>query len=514
MTHVLRRCHNLLQDYRRKKLWKEAVQLLDDLGQERDRVALNCTISACSAAARWQEATSLLSNDDVDCVSFAAALGACAHHWQRALQLLKGAEETVAVDVGLYNAAIAILKNEQWQMALAVFQRLHLKKLQPDLLSFNTALSACASWRRWEEVLSLLDVQSRSPASPDAVGLSTAISSLPARQWATALQLFDAAEAKDTVLCGSAISVLSKASERLGRWQNALVLFFDMGRLQVRPNTFTCSAALSACDKGLQWILALELLKRCRRDRLDGRAYCSALSACGKASQWPKALELFRQSQLVDSSNLFTFNATLSACEKGQQWPWTIQLLEEAKHHQLQPDLISFNSSIQAASLHWPTALRLFSNLQLAAHQPDTVSFNAVLNATDAPEKVMEGIFQQALESKAYPWLLARGSDLLDLHDLSPGAVRCAISWWLDQKGYWSGRHSLGLELIFGLGLLRKSWAQGLPLRQAALQRLQQLSVPWAPVESNAGRVRVLPRSEAKRQRPPPPPRGQDVGSA
>ena len=40
--------------------------------------------------------------------------------------------------------------------------------------------------------------------------------------------------------------------------------------------------------------------------------------------------------------------------------------------------------------------------------------------------------------------LLARGSDLLDLHDLSPGAARCAISWWLDQKGYWSGRHSLG----------------------------------------------------------------------
>jgi hypothetical protein len=34
---------------------------------------------------------------------------------------------------------------------------------------------------------------------------------------------------------------------------------------------------------------------------------------------------------------------------------------QEAKHHQLQPDLISFNSSIQSASVHWPTALRLFS---------------------------------------------------------------------------------------------------------------------------------------------------------
>ena len=50
-----------------------------------------------------------------------------------------------------------------------------------------------------------------------------------------------------------------------------------------------------------------------------------------------------------------------------------------------------------------------------------------------------------------------------------------------------------GLELIFGLGLLRKSWAQGPPLRAAALQRLQQLSVPWAVVESNPGRVRVTP---------------------
>jgi hypothetical protein len=35
----------------------------------------------------------------VDCVSFAAALGACARHWQRALRLLDRAEETVELDV-------------------------------------------------------------------------------------------------------------------------------------------------------------------------------------------------------------------------------------------------------------------------------------------------------------------------------------------------------------------------------------------------------------------------------
>ena len=36
----------------------------------------------------------------------------------------------------------------------------------------------------------------RSPFSPDAVGLSTPISSLPAHHWATALELFEAVEAK------------------------------------------------------------------------------------------------------------------------------------------------------------------------------------------------------------------------------------------------------------------------------------------------------------------------------
>ena len=77
---------------------------------------------------------------------------------------------------------------------------------------------------------------------------------------------------------------------------------------QIKANMFTFSAALSACDKGSQWFLALELLEKSPRKRLDGRAYsldgrayCSALSACGKASQWSLALDLFRQSQGVVS---------------------------------------------------------------------------------------------------------------------------------------------------------------------------------------------------------------------
>ena len=49
--------------------------------------------------------------------------------------------------------------------------------------------------------------------------------------------------------------------------------------------------------------------------------------------------------------------------------------------------IITEAKDIQGSNGLGPTTA---GDLQLAAHQPDTVSFNAVLNATDAPEEVME----------------------------------------------------------------------------------------------------------------------------
>ncbi|CAK8991298.1 unnamed protein product [Durusdinium trenchii] len=483
----LRRSHNLLQDLGRKKLWQEAVQLLKDLGSARDAIAINCTISACGAALRWEQALVLLPSDPIGA---SAVLSACgrAQQWQRALAVLTAGE--AHADVGLYNAAISVLKKDLWMKALGILQRLQDQAFRPDLVSFNATLSALASARRWQQCCHMLALMNSQRVVADGVSLSSCINAVE-QAWPLALELLEQASEKDTVLCGSAISALTRHAQ----WEHALQLFFDMEHWQIRPNLLTCSAALSACEKGVQWTCALEIFEGRRRRDWDGVAYCSILSVLGKASQWPAALALFRQSQqgAVQPSN-FTFNATMSACEKGQQWPWALELFKEMSSWALSPDLISYNACIEAcakgARPTWGVALEVFSQLLGAHLQPDAVSFNALLNAPLDPP-LAEAIFLEALEAKVYPWLFAKGPHVLDLHDLSPGAAHIAIAWWLREKNYWSGRHPSGLELICGLGLTRKTWASNMPLRRAAEELLTQLDVPWADLR-NGGGLRVM----------------------
>ncbi|CAK9058692.1 Pentatricopeptide repeat-containing protein At1g63080 [Durusdinium trenchii] len=470
-------------DRARKKLWQEAVQLLKDLGSARDAIAINCTISACGAALRWEQALVLLPSDPIGA---SAVLSACgrAQQWQRALAVLTAGE--AHADVGLYNAAISVLKKDLWMKALGILQRLQDQAFRPDLVSFNATLSALASARRWQQCCHMLALMNSQRVVADGVSLSSCINAVE-QAWPLALELLEQASEKDTVLCGSAISALTRHAQ----WEHALQLFFDMEHWQIRPNLLTCSAALSACEKGVQWTCALEIFEGRRRRDWDGVAYCSILSVLGKASQWPAALALFRQSQqgAVQPSN-FTFNATMSACEKGQQWPWALELFKEMSSWALSPDLISYNACIEAcakgARPTWGVALEVFSQLLGAHLQPDAVSFNALLNAPLDPP-LAEAIFLEALEAKVYPWLFAKGPHVLDLHDLSPGAAHIAIAWWLREKNYWSGRHPSGLELICGLGLTRKTWASNMPLRRAAEELLTQLDVPWADLRNGGG---------------------------
>ena len=63
-----------------------------------------------------------------------------------------------------------------------------------------------------------------------------------------------------------------------------------MQQLLMQPNGITYNATISACEKGLQWIIAVLLLREVR--------------------------------ECVLQPDLTTYNATISACENGQQWPY------------------------------------------------------------------------------------------------------------------------------------------------------------------------------------------------
>merc|ERR1712039_270496 len=73
-------------------------------------------------------------------------------------------------DIISYNSAIsACEKGQQWMVALSLLFEIHTSNaLQPDGLSYNSAILACAKSYQWMLAFSLLDIMSSSSILPDA----------------------------------------------------------------------------------------------------------------------------------------------------------------------------------------------------------------------------------------------------------------------------------------------------------------------------------------------------------
>jgi pentatricopeptide repeat protein len=99
----------------------------------------------------------------------------------------------------------------------------------------------------------------------------------------------------------------------------AIGIFEQMKREGVTPTVVTYSALISACEKGQQWRLALQVLEEMKAAGHGANviAYSAAISALSKGQQWEKALELFREIEKNGGRpSVVTYNATMTALEK------------------------------------------------------------------------------------------------------------------------------------------------------------------------------------------------------
>jgi pentatricopeptide repeat domain-containing protein 1 len=73
----------------------------------------------------------------------------------------------------------------------------------------------------------------------------------------------------------------------------------------------------------------------------DVISYNAAISACEKGLQWEKALHFLSEMRTQGlQPDVISYNAAISACEKGLQWEKALQLLSEMKTQGHQPDVI------------------------------------------------------------------------------------------------------------------------------------------------------------------------------
>ncbi|CAJ1420694.1 unnamed protein product, partial [Effrenium voratum] len=293
-------------------------------------------------------------------------------------------------------------------------------------------------------------------------------------RWKIALQLFQEMRrgVKPTVVTWNALLAACP-------WPLTLLLLQEM---DLKPDSYTFTAAVSVCETAAQWERAVAIFREAEAEHIADVFSCSAaISACEKAGQWQTALELFCGASMKLQPNLHVHNAMISAFAKGQQWQRAMDHLFGMAARTVEPDVLSFNSALHACRESGQQhAWELFQQMR-AASLADVVSYNSAMDVLDQDEGL--AVFNEALELGYFSWL--RFDTVLDLHDCSVGAARCAVLHWLQKL---PPKETRGI-LITGRGNNSRP-TQTSTIQVALLELLRRLRLP-ARILPNPGRLEV-----------------------
>jgi pentatricopeptide repeat protein len=267
-----------------------------------------------------------------DSVAHNAAIDACAKGGQalRAMELLE------AMKVG-FSIQILALRSSDPRLCYQY----------PNLVSFNSALDACAKEGKWSWALSLLDRMRGLPPSlqPNLISYNTAID----------------------------------ACARQGRSHEALDLLTELKHRGLEPDDVTYNSAMRACGRAGEWRRAMDLLAEMRsRDKQPGLVtYNTAISACAQSGRADEALALLEECGAL--ADVVTYNAAILACSNAKRHAAATRLLQVMRARGLAPDAVSYTSAMRGAGVQ--QALELVQRMRGEGITVAAVTYNAVLRA-------------------------------------------------------------------------------------------------------------------------------------
>ena len=365
--------------------------------------------------------------------------------------------------------------------AFDFFEQLREQKLEPNVVSFSTVISACQKQEDAAAALDLLASMDRSHIVPNTITYSSAISACERAHWTElALSLFHSMQRVDLQAdCICYNSVIS-ACEKGKRAETALDLLETMRATRVQTTGVTYSAVISACDKCSLLRRGCQLLGEMKDAQIESSvvAYNALISACSRLSRLSKALRLY--GQLKDESlqpTVVTCSSLVNACENSDRLSKALQVFEQMRGL-VKANLVVYNAILSACerASAFRRACRLFEDMRLDKLQPDIISYNCLIGASC-----------KSMESEA-AWAL--------LQQMETGRVSAdvvtyvTLLWDADVSG--PGLHVLPLERLSqaGIGHLRKgmpvavlgerkSASCRMPKRRAKTARAGQTRKGW-----------------------------------
>eukprot|EP00444_Apocalathium_aciculiferum_P061603 CAMPEP_0183597090 /NCGR_PEP_ID=MMETSP0371-20130417/176294_1 /TAXON_ID=268820 /ORGANISM="Peridinium aciculiferum, Strain PAER-2" /LENGTH=324 /DNA_ID=CAMNT_0025809017 /DNA_START=33 /DNA_END=1004 /DNA_ORIENTATION=- len=228
-----------------------------------------------------------------------------------------------------------------------------------DLLSYTSALNACAQNQEWVQTLDLLGSIRDDVVRPDAIIHQIVLTACQrARQHeAEALVML---EMRDFEL-GVAVAYHP--------WLEALLVLRRMSEQGVTPSIRLFNTTIQACGDVEAWQHALALfpaLRACRVEA-DGSTFAALGVACGRGRQWAQAMAVLDDMRLSGLPlDVPTVNASIRAFAKAEQWVRALALFDELQGvHTWRPDAASYSAAMRAWTIgqQWQQALHLLDGL-------------------------------------------------------------------------------------------------------------------------------------------------------
>jgi len=297
-----------------------------------------------------------------------------------------GPAEAIAavVEIRQCNVELGDLaRRSHWPGAVQLLGDLRLHAIEPDIVSYNSAIHASALGARWEHCACLLDEMREYELIPDAATSGALIKGYGRGwQWAQALALLqDSMAPADTVSYVAAISACAAGA----RWMHGLAVLAMAARRCLTLSLIHLSAAATTCTRGAQWRRALALINEAQwlRLQLDVVAYGAAINACTAGAQWRWGLaflEEMRCSNVTPSS--VVWNAAVSMCSADSRWTHALALLAVSLRVSLRGKATGCNAAMTACTRgkNWQRCLWLLAWMRLERVWLDVVSYGAAIS--------------------------------------------------------------------------------------------------------------------------------------
>ncbi|CAE7263533.1 unnamed protein product [Symbiodinium natans] len=177
------------------------------------------------------------------------------------------------------------------------------------------------------------------------------------------------------------------ACEKSSSWGAALGLISSLTSWEVCPNEVTLSSGTSACAKKARWQAAFNLLRAMRKLSLQRDEFSGSAAICASAPRglWPLSLgtlSALHWAYILPSDRAFACcSAAITACEKGRRWQMAHLLLHFPAS--VSQDVITFSAVLSAFQKadRWEPALQLLGQMHWASVTPNAFSLNAALSS-------------------------------------------------------------------------------------------------------------------------------------